>query len=535
MKLHNYQEALILALWQYFRERKPDMITKPCNPLLVAPTGSGKSVIIAAIIKELTQKWKMRVLVVTHQKELITQNFQRYKTFHPEGDAGIYSASAGYRHTANAVIFAGVQSIYNKAAHFGNINAVLVDECHLIPQNGSGMYNTLINDLRTICGKNIPIIGLTATPYRLDSGMLHKGEGALFTDIAHEIDINELLDAGYLSPLTTKSTGVVIDTNGIKKRGGDFVISDLELAADAVTEAAITDALPRLEGRKSIIIFCVTVDHALHVKDLLDDCEVVCGDTPAKLRDQLLADFKAGKIRFLASVNVLTTGFDAPNVDGIIMLRPTQSKGLYVQMLGRGLRIAENKKNCLVLDYAENVARHGFIDQIKAPDEVKKGEGSAPVKVCPSCEEICAASVRLCPSCEHEFPPPELELTKKPSDKVLFSRDYEPVEYTVSRMTYAKHIPVDDNKMPTMRVSYFDDTGVFPIRVATQYICIFHKLGSYAYLKAQSWCNERGMTVEKMRQWCEGDDDITPPLEPIAIKVDSRGQFEQIVGYTFED
>lgn len=523
-----YQATTDAQLWDFFRANKG----KTVNPLIVAPTGSGKSILIAMAVKKLVEQWKYRVLVVTHQKELIVQNFEKLKLLAPEIDAGIYSASIGHRNTSNKVIFAGVQSIYNKAEQFGDIHAVIVDECHLIPKSGTGMYNTLIKNLRAITQNTIPLIGYTATPYRLDSGKLHEGEDAIFTDVAHEIDINELLDAGYLSPLTTKSTSIVVDAKGLHSRNGDFVISELEEATEAITEQAIADALPRLMGRKSIIIFCVTVDHANHVANLLDDCEVITGETPQKERDELLERFKTGDLRFLASVNVLTTGFDAPNVDAIIMLRKTQSRGLYIQMLGRGLRIAEGKMNCLVLDYAGNIQEHGMIDAPVSHSEQKKGEGTAPVKVCPNCESFCHASARECPDCGHQFPPPVLSINEKPSEQVLFSRDYEPIRYNVTRCYYAKHYP-QSGKKEMMRVDYFDDSGVFPVKILSEYICIYHPLGSFPYLKAMEWCKRRSTTPEEMQIYLT-DNEAKDPLEPTVIYVDDREKFLKIVKEVYE-
>ena len=532
MQLRPYQVPVVPALFNFFRERKPAIV----NPLLVFPTGSGKTAIIAAIVQELTGKYKMRVLVVTHQKELIIQNFEMFKKFAPDVDAGIYSASVGFRNTHNKVIFAGVQSIYNKAEQFGNIHAVIVDECHLIPANGNGMYNTLIDSLRKISGNTVPLIGLTATPFRMDSGYLHKGDDSIFTDIAYEIDINELLDAGYLSPLTTKSVSVTVDASDIKSRGGDFIVSQLEKATEEITEAAILDAIPRMASRKSVIVFCVTVSHARHVANLLDDCEVICGETPQKERDELLRRFKSGELRCLASVNVLTTGFDAPNVDCIIMLRKTQSTGLYVQMLGRGLRICEGKVNCLVLDYAGNIFEHGMLDQIKVTEKAEKGTGDAPVKVCPKCESFCHASIHACPDCGYEFPQSELALNREPSEAVLFSRDYEPTRFDVSRCIYNKHTPREDGKKPTMRVDYFDDSGMFPIKITTEYVCIYHPMGSYPYIKAMQWCEKRGLSVEEMKMFVEGVDygDVEPQ-DPSVIYVDDREKFPVITKTIFEE
>lgn len=533
MKLRDYQQQAINGLWQYYRDRKGDGQTH--NVLLVAPTGAGKSVLIAAIVRDMLEKFGgMRVLILTHQRELIQQNFEKLVLMYPASCPGVYSASLGKKQTHNKVIFAGIQSVHDKAHKLGQFSLILIDEAHTLPKTGAGMYRRFITDINRICGK-VPVIGLTATPYRLDSGHLHKGEGALFTDVAVDIPINQLLDGGYLSPLTTKQVGFTIDVTGVKKRGGEFIAEQLAEAADAVTINAIKDALPRIENRKTGLVFCVTVAHAEHVADELNrrgvSCAVVSGITPKGERDRLLAQLRDGKIRCLANVNCLTTGVDVPNIDFLIMLRPTQSPGLYVQMAGRGMRLAECKFDCLVLDYAGNIQRHGPIDAINIRDKKQSdGDGEAPVKVCPDCESIVHASLRTCP-CGYEFPPPSLKIDNKASKSAVLSRDYEPEWRMVSRCSYSRHLG-KDGKPDTMRVDYWDDGGLFPVRVASEFICVFHPLG-YARMQASIWLEKRGMTVDDANSLIDGTAELEP-WHTEAILLDTRGKYAKIVGYQLD-
>ena len=201
--------------------------------------------------------------------------------------------------------------------------------------------------------------------------MLHEGERRLFTDIAYEVSIRDLIDHGYLCPLISKMTNLTLDVGGVGSRGGEFIAGQLQAAVDreSITRAAIDEILAYGEGRRSWLLFCSGVEHATHVALALRDrgvsCATIFGDTPSAERDRIIAAFKRGEIRALASMGVLTTGFNAPAVDLIAMLRPTKSTGLYVQMAGRGTRLAPGKENCLVLDFAGNVARHGPIDAVK--------------------------------------------------------------------------------------------------------------------------------------------------------------------------
>jgi DNA repair protein RadD len=542
----DYQSRAIADLWQWFRDRKGDGLIH--NPLLEAPTGAGKSLLIAMIIKDMLEKFGgRRVLILTHQKELLSQNFEKLIAIYPESEPGIYSASLGRKQTDNKVLFCGIQSVYNKAHKLGDFSLILIDECHLIPQRGSGMYRQFIADMNKICGK-VPVVGLTATPYRLDSGYLHKGKDALFTDIAVSIDINELLDAGYLSRLTTKKVGFVIDTSAVHKRGGEFITEELEAVVDDVTEAALLDALPRIEDRKTGLVFCVTVKHAHHVSDWLNahgvNCAVISGKTPAKERDALLNQLKHGEIKCLANVNCLTTGVDVPNIDFLIMLRPTASPGLYVQMAGRGLRIAPGKVDCLVMDYAGNINRHGPIDQIQIRDKREsKGEGEAPVKVCPECEAIVYASTRFC-ECGYEFPPPALKIEHKASSKAILSADYEPEWFEVDKVTYTRH-PGKDGKPDTMRVDYFQESGLWPVKVASEFVCVFHPLG-WARSKAEQWWDSRcskydelypSLTKPFLFKDTSGDEFLSYSqwlLKPSSILLDTRGKYAKILDYQFE-
>ncbi len=547
MKLRDYQHTAKEQLWDFFRARKGD--GKQHNPLLVAPTGSGKSVMIAAIIKDMLERFGgLRVLVVTHQKELIAQNYEKLRITYPTCDAGIYSSSLGRKQTDNKVLFCGIQSIWKKAHDLGDFSLVLVDEAHTIPVKGFGMYQKFLNDLRAICG-NVPVVGLTATPYRLDSGYLHTGADAFFTDVAVEIDVNDLLEKGYLCPVTTKATSFIIDTSDVKKRGGEFITGDLEKAVDSVTEAALTDAIKKTEQRKTGLIFCVTVAHAEHVSEFMNNvgksCAVIHGQTPQKERDRLLNALKHGELDCLANVNCLTTGVDIPNIDYLILLRPTLSPGLFVQMVGRGMRLHDEKINCLVLDYAGNIQRHGPIDRINVIEKGKKEDGECPVKTCPECESIVHAALKVCPECEYEFPPPEPKFKDKASLEAILSKDYEPEWRAVDRLTCTLH-KGKDGKHNTMRVDYWNDSGLFPIRVASEFVCVFHPMG-YARMKAEQWLYRFGQRgrIDDLQSDLDGnihvvgdsgasflDDVINTPSK---ILIDARGKWAKIIDYDFSN
>ena len=375
INLRDYQRESIDALYAWFGQHEKG------NPLLVLPTGAGKSVIAAALVQEIIEKWpSQRILIVTHVKELIEQNYLKLMELWPQAPAGVNSASLKRRDADSQIIFAGIQSIYNRPYELGWFDLILVDEAHLIPvKTMTGMYRTFLDQMENI-NPAIRIVGLTATPYRLDDGLLTEGKNNLFHDIAYEIPINLLLDRGYLCPLTTQPTSTRANLSSVKKQGGDFVISQLAQAVDQeeITKAAIAEVVELASDRKSWLIFCVTVAHAENVRDEIRGygltCEMVTGDTPKAERHTILTQFKRGHIQALVNVSVLTTGFDAPCIDLMVYLRPTQSLSLYVQMAGRGMRLKEGKENCIASGQRV-LTNQGLIPIERVTKEMKVWDG----------------------------------------------------------------------------------------------------------------------------------------------------------------
>ncbi|HHG90231.1 MAG TPA: hypothetical protein ENJ90_07130 [Devosia sp.] len=282
------------------------------------------------------------------------------------------------------------------------------------------MYRRFLGDLQAI-NPALKVIRLTATPYRTGNGMLHEGENALFTDIAFEVSVRDLIDQGYLCPLVSRQPETRLDVSGVGTRGGEFIARDLERAVDhdTITRAAVAEIIAQGAAQKSWLAFCAGVDHASHVAEEFRrrgiSCETIFGNTSKPERDWIIAAFKRGEIRALASMGVLTTGFNAPAVDLIAMLRPAKSPGLYVQMAGRGTRLSPGKENCLVLDFAGNVQRHGPIDLVRPRRPGGSGNGAPPTRICPECRSILPVALRECQDCGHVFPGPEVQLAPKAS------------------------------------------------------------------------------------------------------------------------
>jgi DNA repair protein RadD len=486
--LRPYQRAAIDTTFDW-------MAANDGNPLIVLPTGAGKSLVLSAIIHDVLTQWPSeRILCVTHVKELIEQNHAAALRYWPECPAGIYSAGLRKRDIDARVLFCGIQSVADKAATIGWADIVIVDEAHLIPREGMGRYRKFLDAMKSM-NSQLRVIGLTATPYRTDSGLLCEGEDRVFDGVSYDADLVQLIRDGFLSRTVAKQVGHEIDTTGVRVQAGEFKSSDLEAAAmseDAVPDA-VAEIVRRGADRKAWLLFCVSVKHAMAVADELGkhgvQCAQVYGGTPSADRAEIVRAFKSRELKCIVNVNVLTTGFDAPHVDLVAILRPTCSPGLFVQMAGRGFRLAEGKTDCLLLDFGQNFRRHGPLDAIEVAGKPREDRepGEAPVKTCPSCESLVAASALECADCGHLFPPREPKHTAK-ADEVEAVRGLSVPKFETFRVgfrEFARHSK--PGKPPSMRVTYHPQTFGPTI---SEWICVEHD--DYARRKAETWWREHG-------------------------------------------
>lgn len=467
MNLRPYQQKAIDDLYEWMEKN-------PGNPCLVLPTGSGKSHIIAHLCKDAVQNWpETRILMLTHVKELIEQNAEKMRKVWPNAPLGIYSAGLGCR-DLDVITFAGIQSVRKKGHLIGHIDLLIVDECHLISHKAEGGYRSLIEDLIQI-NPDLRVIGLTATPYRLGHGYITDGD-AIFNAIIEPVTIAELVADNYLAPLRSKLTDLSLDVSNVKKRGGEYIEKDLQAAVDTfdLNEEVVNEVIDLAGDRKAWLFFCAGVAHAYNVRDALRrrgiHAETVTGDTPKSERREILEAFKRGDIKAITNANVLTTGFDYPDLDLIAMLRPTMSPGLYVQMAGRGMRLKSQTDHCLVLDFAGVVSAHGPITYITPPESKESngaGPNEAPVKVCDNCHELVHPSTRQCPSCGAMFPEPEeKKLVLRNDDIMGFSNN----SMKITAWRWSCHESQSSGKM-MIKVTYY---GQLSDRPVTEYIPLLH-------------------------------------------------------------
>jgi DNA repair protein RadD len=471
LTLRPYQENAIEALYQYWFDKRGD------NPLVVCPTGAGKSLILAKLIQDALAYPGTRILMLTHVAELIKQNAEELVGILPGVDLGFYSASIGQKRLDRQVTFAGIQSVWQQAENMvPPPDLVLIDEAHLVPKNTSTRYGRFLADLK-VCNPSVKVVGLTATPYRLDSGYLHKGKGALFDGIAYDIPIGLLIDQGYLSPVISKGAKAKIDLTNVGMRGGEFIESQLAVAASdpELVRATVEEIVRFGQDRRSWLVFASGVAHAEMINAEMAhhgiDAAVVTGADNKTDRAKAINDFKAFRTRCLINVNVLTTGFNHPATDLVAMVRATASAGLYVQMVGRGTRTADGKEDCLLLDFGGNVERHGFIDAVRVKDKTASAKkGDAPVKECPACQALVPIGLQYC-ECGHKFPERELNHDKNAYGGAVLSSQVVSEWVDVDRVTYDRHQKA--GKPDSIRVTY--QCGMRDVR---EWLCPDH--GGYA-------------------------------------------------------
>ncbi len=434
-------------------------------------------------------------------------------------------------------------------------NGILTHNCHLIPPDGEGRYQAFIKDAKIVNPK-VRIVGLTATPFRMTSGLI-CGPDNILNDICYEIGIKELILHGYLSPLISKSGITKFNTDSLHVRGGEYIQSEIEELMDdnAKTKAIVRELGQITKERKSILIFASSVAHAKHIVEQFQDIHgieagIVTGDTPSGERAELLARFKGQAItnglfgdvkhplQVMVNMNVLTTGFDATNIDCIVLLRPTLSAGLYVQMVGRGCRLHEGKKDTLVLDYGGNIMRHGPIDMVEVAAKKGGKGGVAPQKECPECRTIVFAGCTTCGYCGYVWPVPTPtdKLWNNPSEQDIISGKVTDVTYAVTDVFYSIHYKKNDKSAtPTMKVQYYHDSNKPYPECETEWICLQHT--GFAKDKAKKWWTERTYepvpaTIEQALVVAEAGLLLEP--KKITVRTVSGEKFSRIVNYDFD-
>ncbi|MCK5884587.1 MAG: DEAD/DEAH box helicase [Bacteriovoracaceae bacterium] len=384
-KLRSYQQDSVDSAIKYFKKKRDPAV-------VVLPTGAGKSLVIA----ELARIAKGRVLVLAHVKELVEQNHAKYESY--DLKAGIYSAGLGKKDSRDKVIFGSIQSVARADnSFFDGFTLLVIDECHRVSLEVDSQYASVIKRLKK-SSENICILGLTATPYRLGLGWIFNygndgsqktREERFFKRCVFELPLEYMIKNKYLTPPVKVNIPVTCyDFSELTESGKMYSTTEVEELIHQqrrLTPLIIKNIIDITESyhRKGVMIFSSTVKHAREILENLPvgDARLVIGDTDLAERDKIIDDFKNRKFKYLVNVSVLTTGFDAPHVDVIAILRPTESVSLYQQIIGRGLRLDDAKKDCFVLDYT------GMSHDIYSPEVSDKRPTKESVLVQVSCPE----------------------------------------------------------------------------------------------------------------------------------------------------
>lgn len=520
------------------------------SPCVVLPTGTGKSIVIAMIAAYVTGKLSRRVLILASKKELVEQNAGELFEAAPELPVGIYSAGLGQRDTETPILVAGIQSVYSKARQIGPFDLVVVDEAHEIPPDGEGMYRTLLADLLEQ-NPGLRIGGMTATPFRLGGGRICK-PGNMLTSECYEASIRDMIADGYLSPLTSRSGARHGDFSGVHLQGGEFRADEVAaiMEDDELVRSACAETVKLCAERKAVLVFCASVAHAEKVRDELhrltgEEIGLVTGETPTAERDMLIARIRGEKhpvdllsdadLRWLVNVNVLTTGFNAPRIDAVVLMRATMSPVLYVQMVGRGTRLAPGKADCLVLDYGNNIVRHGPVDAVDVAEKANKdGKGEAPGKECPECHGVVHCAVMVCPDCGHEWEKALANHDPLAADIGIMSGEVTDTEYEVTGVRYQEWEKRNAPDAPrTLMVEY--QVG-FAASVR-EWVCPEH-LG-WARAKFASWWRERCASVPPPETAAEAqfyaqDGALAAPVS-IVVRETAGEKFPRVIAYSLGD
>ena len=495
---------------------------------------------MATICNDAVNLWNGRVLILAHVKELLEQTYNTLTTIAQKLGVGIYSAGLSRRDMHQRVIIAGIQSVYEKAFDFEPFDLVIVDEAHMIKVDGEGMYRRFLQDCEII-NPHVRIIGLTATPFRMTTGLICSPDHFL-NSICYEVGVKELIVQGYLCPLRSKASKTRLDTSGLHIRCGEFIADEIEdlMDTDTRVQAACSEIIEYTRAKHTVLIFASGIAHGRHIVRVLKEehnieCGFVSGESPDGWRRQMIDEFRSGKLKYLCNIGVLTTGFDAPNIDCVVLLRPTMSPGLYYQMVGRGFRLHQSKDDCLVLDFGGNIVRHGPVDSLRINPVDSRGDGEAPAKQCPECAEVIHAAYTVCPSCGYEFEPPKrMQHDTTASAEGVLSGQVTVEEYDVQEVLYNVHNKkgADADAPKSMRVQYKVGLNTY----IPEWICFEHS--GFARKKAELWWKQRSCEPvpdkSDMAVFFAEDNRLKEPIK-IIVKSISGQKFDQISSYEFEN
>ena len=515
-----------MALWNCLTT-EPDS-----HPVAALPTGSGKTVVISKLIKGyLHVNPGNKVLVISHTEDIVLQDSIALDREFAPIKCGVYAAGLNRRELKKITV-ATIHSIYRIGTLFKDYNLVIIDEAHAIPFDGEGMYRRLFSQI-----KQAQYCGVSATCFRQKGGYIY-GEDRLFNKIVSDWTTkekyNQLVREGFICKMVTKQTKTKMNTDNAREQNGDFLQADLSRDNDIVelNERIVKETVKNAASYKKWLVFCIDIDHAEHINELLNthgiSTELLHSRT-IEAKRTIINRFRDSDTKALVSVGMIVTGFDLPEIDLLVIIRPTTSLVLHVQMIGRGSRIAKGKDHCLVMDYGGNLARLGPINEIEVNNKKKKTRKNRKplAKACPSCGAMYGLKKKVCDECGHEFTF-KSKLYSEASRQEVFA-DINDIKYIwldVSDILYMRHIK--EGSPDSMRVHYICNG-----RTIKEWICYDH-LG-YAGDRAKDWVISRYTSKEYPDNVSEllSKTHLLRVPKKILVESNFRKPVPKIIDYTF--
>lgn len=534
-----YQDESVDALYSSLKESKAN------HPIAAIPTGGGKTAILCKLVEKiLTDNFREEILIISHNQEILEQDFNglRYyleydedsDDFFEPSQIGMYSASLGIRDIKKITV-ASIQSIWKLPGFFKSFGVVIIDECHLINSEEEGMYRDFLSQIPA------NYVGLTATPYRTKHGYIHEGPNALFNCLVYDLtsmeNFNRLTEEGYLCPLYSKRTSLSMNPEGVRMVAGEFSQKGLseKLDRENITKQAVSETIKFGKKYKKWLVFAIDIDHAENIVRIFKDSGISAIAVHSRMkidRDKVLQGFKDGKYRALVNVDMLTTGFDDPEIDLIAMMRPTNSPILHVQTTGRGLRPSPGKDHCLILDFGGNTKRLGPINdiQIQPPKEKKGGGGGPMAKECEECEFLNHLAAKECCNCGAEFPIKEKLTAQAEGHQDIVKKAFTPKEPEWKDVREIKY-----------RIENKNGTDMFVV----DYWVGFQRYQQFILLDHTGWA--RAKALKWVENCWDGDPDEMPTSVaelktsypflkvPSRILVDLNGKHPQVTERDFSE
>lgn len=541
LKPRDYQQEAITAVFRHLRYNQG--VDRNC--IVKAATGAGKAFIAAQIAETVTSFEDWRCLIIAHRKELIEQNSADKYYLHPE-NVTMYSASVGEKDPTGKIVIGQIQSIYKRAHALGKFNLIIIDEVHL--------YNFEDSEAKTMYGqilsmyKDVPIVGLSATPYRMK-------EGDIPWEMVYSIEPYELIKKGYLSPIVNKIHDLHLNLSNLSIKQGEYVTKELQnlMLSEDKLERSIATILKWGNDRKCWIVFCVDIEHCFNVNLFLQNAGIksamLTSGTPKKEREEIIEKHKSGEITCLVNVMVATVGYDNPRIDLVVLLRPTKSKALAEQMVGRSLRpiyatgydletiegrlgaiLFGEKPNSLLLDMANILSEHGGVG---SPNYKLYQDGRDKLekythRICPSCESDVLIQATICPECGYEF------IKEKTEKQLKHNLDAD----QGSNVVWNPNNPADSKK------SYEIDDVTFELNkgkegkldsVRMRYYSGYSDVHSeYLFFKHPEYSFPTEKTISLLNEWALKQDDIDFLFESLQPEIDlsnflAEGRFGKVI------